>query len=53
MEGKLLLELKVAPASLPIHKAQAISYLKVTDADLAILVNYGGNLLKTNDCPIS
>lgn len=34
--GKLLLELKVAPEILPIHRAQAISYLKVTDADLAL-----------------
>ncbi|MGD2206955.1 MAG: GxxExxY protein, partial [Anaerolineae bacterium] len=39
--GKILLELKVAPAIEPVHKAQAISYLKVTDADLAIVVNYG------------
>lgn len=29
------------PAIEPVHKAQAISYLKVTDADLAIVVNYG------------
>ena len=41
-EGKLLLELKVAPAIEPIHKAQALSYLKVTDADLALVANFGG-----------
>jgi GxxExxY protein len=40
-EGKLLLELKVTPQILPIHRAQAISYLKVTDADLASVVNFG------------
>ncbi len=40
-DGKMLLELKVAPQLLPIHRAQAISYLKVTDADLALLVNFG------------
>jgi len=39
--GMVLLELKVAPAIEPVHKAQAISYLKVSDADLAIVVNYG------------
>ncbi|MCL4871678.1 MAG: GxxExxY protein [Anaerolineae bacterium] len=39
--GRLLLELKVAPELLPLHQAQAISYLKVTDADLALLVNFG------------
>jgi len=40
-DGKMLLELKVAPAILPLHRGQAISYLKVTDADLAIVVNFG------------
>lgn len=40
-EGKLLLELKVAPQIALIHQAQAISYLKVTDADLAFVVNFG------------
>jgi GxxExxY protein len=44
--GKLLLELKVAPEILPIHQAQAISYLKVTDADLAIVVNFGAASLE-------
>jgi len=41
-DGKILLELKVVPRIEPIHKAQAISYLKITDADLAIVANYGG-----------
>ena len=46
-DGKILLELKVVPAIEPIHKAQAISYLKVTDADLAIVANYGGPSLES------
>ncbi len=49
--GKILLELKVAPAIEPIHEAQAISYLKVTDADLAIVVNYGGPSLEDERLP--
>ena len=49
--GKLLLELKVAPAIEPLHKAQAIYYLKVTDADLAIVVNYGGPSLEDERLP--
>lgn len=49
--GKMLLELKVAPAILPIHKAQAISYLKVTNADLAIVANYGGPSLEDERLP--
>ncbi|MEA3309644.1 MAG: GxxExxY protein, partial [Chloroflexota bacterium] len=40
-DGKLLLELKVAPEILPKHKAQTLSYLKVTGADLGIVVNFG------------
>ena len=45
-DGKIILELKVVPEILPLHRAQAISYLKVTDADLAIVVNFGaGSLL--------
>lgn len=49
--GKILLELKVAPAIEPIHQAQAISYLKVTNADLAIVVNYGSALLEDERLP--
>ncbi len=45
-DGKLLLELKVASQILPIHRAQAISYLKVTDADLATVVNFGAGSLE-------
>ena len=49
--GKLLLELKVAPEILPLHRAQAISYLKVTDADLAIVVNFGTDSLTDERLP--
>lgn len=49
--GKLILELKVAPQILPIHQAQAISYLKVTDADLAIVVNFGAGKLEDKRLP--
>lgn len=41
-DGKILLELKATAAIEPLHKAQAISYLKVTGADLAIVANFGG-----------
>jgi GxxExxY protein len=49
--GKLLLELKVAPAIAAIHKAQALSYLKVTDCDLAFVVNFGGSSLEVQRLP--
>ncbi len=44
-DGKLLLELKVAPEIQPIHLAQVISYLKVTNADIGFVVNFGQSSL--------
>ena len=49
--GKVILELKVASQISPLHRAQAISYLKVTDADLAIVVNFGSNSLEDERLP--
>jgi len=49
--GKLLLEIKVAPQILPIHQAQTISYLKLTDADLAIIANFGTQSLQDQRLP--
>jgi GxxExxY protein len=50
-DGKIILEFKVVPQLLPIHQAQAISYLKVTDADLALLVNFGAISVAINRLP--
>lgn len=50
-DGKLLLELKVAPDILPIHLAQAISYLKVTGADVGFVVNFGAASLVDRRLP--
>jgi GxxExxY protein len=50
-QGKLLLELKVQPHILPLHRAQALSYLKVTDADLAVVVNFGEGSLVDERLP--
>ena len=49
--GKIVLELKVAPEITNLHRAQAISYLKVTGADLAIVVNFGAKLLADERLP--
>ena len=48
---KAVMELKVAPAITPLHKAQALSYLKVTDADLALIANFGEPSLKVERLP--
>jgi len=50
-DGKLLLELKVEDELLPIDVAQVISYLKVTDLKLGILVNFGGDKLEFKRIP--
>ena len=49
--GKLLLELKVTPEISPLHRAQALSYLKITDADLAIVANFGSGSMKDERLP--
>lgn len=49
--GPILLELKVAPKISPLHRAQALSYLKVTGADLAIVVSYGAASLLDERLP--
>jgi len=50
-DGKILLELKVAPAVEPLHKGQALAYLKVTNADLAFVVNFGSPSLEIERLP--
>ncbi len=37
----IILELKAVSTILPIHKQQALSYLKVTGYKLAIIINFG------------
>jgi GxxExxY protein len=49
--GKLILEIKVAPNIRPIHQAQTISYLKLTNADLAIIANFGTQSLQDKRLP--
>lgn len=50
-EGKIILEIKVAPQIMPIHQAQTISYLKLTNADLAIIANFGAKSFKDQRLP--
>lgn len=46
LERKLILELKVVESLQPIHKAQLISYLKATDLNLGLLVNFNAPIVK-------
>jgi GxxExxY protein len=46
IEQKLLIELKAVEQLLPIHKAQVITYLKLTHLPLGILINFNEVLIK-------
>lgn len=50
-DERLLLELKVEEKLLPIDMAQVITYLRVTDLKLGILVNFGGDQLEFQRVP--
>ncbi|MGO8764919.1 MAG: GxxExxY protein [Limisphaerales bacterium] len=40
IEGCLLLELKCVQEILPIHKAQLLSYMKLLDLPLGLIINF-------------
>jgi GxxExxY protein len=40
VEGEVVVELKAVPKLLPIHHAQVLSYLRLTDRKLGLLINF-------------
>ncbi len=46
LEQKLLIELKAVEALLPVHRAQVITYLKVLQLPLGLLINFNTVLIK-------
>jgi len=42
VDDKIIVELKAVPEILPLHCAQALSYLKAANLRLAIVLNFGG-----------
>jgi len=46
VENEIILELKSTEAILPVHTAQTISYLKLTDKRLGFLINFNVPLMK-------
>jgi iron complex transport system substrate-binding protein len=44
--GKLLIELKAVDELQPIHRAQVITYLKLLNLPLGLLINFNSTLLK-------
>ena len=41
VENKVIVELKAVSALVPEHQAQVINYLKASDLDVGLLVNFG------------
>lgn len=46
IEKKLIIELKCADSFMPIHKAQLLTYLKLTNNKLGLLINFNVPLIK-------
>lgn len=46
----LIIELKAVERILPIHKAQLLSYMKLMDAPLGLLINFHSVILKSGLC---
>jgi hypothetical protein len=46
IENKVIIELKSVDALSPVHHKQLLTYLKLTDLKLGMLVNFNVSLLK-------
>ena len=47
VEGKVILELKSIEKTLPVHKEQLLTYLKLSGMRLGFLLNFGEELMKS------
>ena len=46
VEDSVILELKSIEATSPVHKKQLLTYLRLTDKKLGLLINFGAPLIK-------
>jgi GxxExxY protein len=46
VEGKVVVELKSVELVAPVHKKQLLTYLRLLDARLGLLINFGSALIK-------
>lgn len=46
VEKKIIVELKSVKKMLPVHSKQLLTYLRLSDMRLGLLINFGENLLK-------
>ena len=47
VEGKVIVELKVVKELAPIHEAQLMTYMKLTDCKVGLLINF--NVIRLKD----
>lgn len=50
VEDKIIVEIKPVESLTPIHKAQLLSYLKLTGSPVGLLINFNVELLKDGIC---
>jgi GxxExxY protein len=50
-DDKVLVDFKAAPAIQPLHKAQVLSYLAVTQAELGLILNFGASSMQIERLP--
>jgi GxxExxY protein len=46
VENKIIVELKSVEKVVPVHKKQLLTYLRLSDKKLGLLINFGDNLIK-------
>ena len=46
VEGKVIVELKSVEKTAPVHKKQTLTYIRLADVRLGLLINFGDVLLK-------
>ena len=47
VNGKVIVEVKSVETTAPVHKMQLLTYLRVADMRLGLLINFGQALIKT------
>lgn len=47
VDKKVIIEIKSTEKIQPVHKAQTLTYLKLSKLPLALLINFGDNMLKS------
>lgn len=52
VENELVVEIKSVECVLPVHKAQVLTYLKLTGLPQGLLINFNVSLLKNGVCSV-